>query len=421
MPDCKALQRDRIDNRPTIGRDSSMTIQEKVANGSAPEALESLIQAARNFVPAIQAKALEMESARRLDGELIAAMNDAGLFSILVPKSYGGSGLGLRDLNRLLEIIGGADLSTAWVFSFYAAHNWLLCRFPQATQEELYDGRSSVLCAAVWAPAGKAEPTAGGYRVSGRWGYASGIHHADMALVPAVLGDGLSWFIVPKSQLTVTDDWHMGHMAATGSATISADAVYVREGWAMKIQDLVSASKHGGTYHPEAVYGLSFGVALMSGASMCLGALDRAIELTRDKLSSSKPNGMPRLERTTCRMRWIEAVQTARAVRLVRDGAFEELLLAAERGGARTPEEEASPGMHSLWIGRMIREALRSLLDGFGTSSYKVADELRRMTGDAAMMTTHVLGGDYDVQMERHSRWTLGLGPAAGDPIARIN
>jgi 3-hydroxy-9,10-secoandrosta-1,3,5(10)-triene-9,17-dione monooxygenase len=36
------------------------------------------------------------------------------------------------------------------------------------------------------------------------------------------------------------------------------------------------------------------------------------------------------------------------------------------------------------------------------------------------MITTHALGGDYDIVMDRHPRWMLGLGMEAGDPATRF-
>ena len=65
-----------------------------------------------------------MELARRLDDDLVADMDAAGMFSILVPGCWGGPGLGPRELNSIVEVIAHGDVSTAWVTSFYNLHNW---------------------------------------------------------------------------------------------------------------------------------------------------------------------------------------------------------------------------------------------------------------------------------------------------------
>jgi len=381
---------------------------------------ERLIAATRGFVPIIRERADAMEKAARLDDEIVEAMDEAGIFAAVVPTRFGGAGLGPREVSHIAEILGGADCSTAWVSVFYIMHNWLLCRFPMPVQEELYRDCSSVLCAAVWTPPGKAEKVKGGYRVTGRWGYATGIHHAPYALVPAMVEDAAYWFIVPKERLELSDDWDMGAMVATGSVTIATENTFVADGWGMEIAALVSATGHHGATHPESVYRLSFSGLTMSISSIALGALDRAVELCRGKLETSRPMGVARIDRTTSRMRWIRAFQDARVARYVRDAAVANTLARAASGEPMSLETEALAGLNGITVQQTVKEATRSLLDGFGTSSYRDNDQLRRLAADTAMFTTHGLGSDYDVFMERHSRWVLGLGFAPGDPQIRL-
>lgn len=60
------------------------------------------------------------------------------------------------------------------------------------------------------------------------------------------------------------------------------------------------------------------------------------------------------------------------------------------------------------------------LVDGFGTNGYRAGDQIRRLSNDIAMTTTKALGGDYDIVMDRHARWVLGLGMDAEDPMIRF-
>src|SRR5271156_5577414 len=98
--------------------------------------VDALCDAARRLVPEIRGRALKMERAARLDDDLIDALDDAGLFSILVPRRWGGPGLGVTELYQVSEILGSADLSTAWVSIFYLMHDFLVCRFPLETQQQ---------------------------------------------------------------------------------------------------------------------------------------------------------------------------------------------------------------------------------------------------------------------------------------------
>ena len=381
---------------------------------------EALYEAAQRFVPEIRSRALKMERSRRLDDDLVDAMDAAGLFSVIVPKRWGGAGLGPREVNRIAEILGSADCSTAWVSTFFILHNWFLCRFPFEVQQQLYKDRSSVRCAAVWSPPGSAERVAGGYRITGRWGYASGVLHAPYALCPAIVDKSPYWFIVAREDLEISDDWDVASMVATGSVTIATKNTFVPDGSGIEIARLMSSTGHCGTFHAEDIYRQSFSVLSMSTPSICLGALDAAVELGRERLRTSKPFGIARIERVPSRVRWVRAYEAARVARLIRDTVTENAIQRAESGRHLTLEDEACMGLHGVSVMQGIKDAARLLVDGFGTSGYRADDQIRRMSSDVAMISTHLLGGDYDIVMDRHARWLLGLGMDPGDPMTRF-
>ena len=397
-----------------------MTVQVATHKRRASISAESLYEAAEGFVPEIRKRALKMERSRRLDDELVDAMDAAGLFSVIVPKRWGGAGLGPREVNRISEILGSADCSTAWVSTFFILHNWFLCRFPMEVQQQLYKDCSSVRCAAVWSPPGSAERVDGGYRITGRWGYASGVLHAPYALVPAIVDNSAYWFIVARENLEISDDWDMASMVATGSVTIATKNTFVPDGWGIEIGKLMSATGHSGTFHAEDIYRQSFSVLSMATVSLSLGALDAAVELGRERLRTSKPFGIPRIDRVPSRIRWVRAYEAARVARLIRDTVTENAIQRAQSGRPLTLLDEARMGLDGVTVMQGIKDAARLLVDGFGTSGYHADDQIRRFSSDVAMISTHLLGGDYDIVMDRHARWLLGLGMDAGDPVTRF-
>jgi alkylation response protein AidB-like acyl-CoA dehydrogenase len=398
-----------------------MTVVDQIssAGGSVPRT--SLGDVARGFVPRIRDLARQMELAGRLDDALVEEMDAAGLFSVVVPKRWGGAGLGPHELNEVVELIATGDVSTAWVTGFYNLHNWFLCRYPLEVQQELFAGRASVRSAAILSSPGSAERTDGRLRVSGRWGYATGILHASHALVPVLLDGELFWVIVPSEQLEIFDDWDVAAMAATGSVTIEAKRVVVPESWAMPFGKMMSATDHEGTFHDEDVMRLPFSVLTFAISSLYVGALDAAVEFTRERMhTASGVNSPPRIERPLARVRWVSAYQTARTMRLLRDTATAEAIKIATRGTPQTLEEEANAGLYGAAILRTVRDTLRELVDGNGSSGYRSDNHLRRMSADIAMTSTHAVHGEYDVMMDRYARWLLGMGFAPGDPGARM-
>ena len=398
-----------------------MTVVDRVVSTDASAPRSSLADAARGFVPRIRELARQMELARRLDDDLVEDMEAAGLFSVVVPKRWGGAGLGPHELNEVVEIVATGDVSTAWVTGFYNFHNWFLCRYPLEVQEELFAGRSSVRSAAILSSPGAADRVDGRLHVSGRWGYATGMLHASHALVPAIIDGEFFWVIVPREQLEIVDDWDVAAMAATGSVTIEAKDAVVPENWAMPFGKMMSATDHDGTFHEEEVMRLPFSVLKFAMSSMFVGALDAAVEMARERLNTaSGVNSPPRIERPLARVRWVNAYQSARLMHLVCDAATEEAIQIARRGTPQTLEEEASGGLHGATILRTARDTLRDLVDGNGSSGYRSDNHLRRMSADVAMLSTHAVHGEYDVMMDRYARWLLGMGVAPGDPGARM-
>ncbi|OJZ68368.1 hypothetical protein BRW64_01945 [Mycolicibacterium diernhoferi] len=388
-------------------------------DGSSPGA--SLADAARAFVPRIRDLARQMELAGRLDDDLVEDMEAAGLFSVVVPKRWGGAGLGPHELNKVTEIIAGGDVSTAWVTGFYNLHNWFLCRYPLEVQQELFAERSSVRAAAILSFPGSAERVDGGLRVNGRWGYATGMLHASHALVPVIIDADMHWVIVPREQMEIFDDWDVASMAATGSVSIEVKDALVPESWALPFGQMMSAADHGGTFHEEDVMRMPFSVLSLSMSAMFVGALDAGVEIARERLNAfAGVNSPPRIERPLARLKWVNAFQTARIMHLVLDGATENAIQIARTGVPPTLEEEACAGLHGATILQTVRDTLRGLVDGNGSSGYKSDNHLRRMAADIGMLSTHAVHGEYDVSMDRYARWILGMGVAPGDPGARM-
>jgi len=395
----------------------------EVANASREDmrAAEAAYAAARSFVPRIAELAPGMRAARKLDDALIEDMEKAGLFSLLVPKRWGGAGLGPHEACKVTEIIGSADCSAGWVTGFYILHNWFLCRFPLEVQQALYERRNSVRAPAVFGPPGTAERVEGGYRVTGRWPYGTGAWHASHVLVPAMVGEAMHWFIMPRGDVEYVDDWHMEGMSATGSITIAAQNVFVADGWHCDINELTSADNYPAAgLHDDYVYRLPFTALLMVSLSPCLGALDRAVELSRERLATSRPLGFPRIKRAPARVRWAEVYEKARLMRLLRDAATDEILAGVRAGEGASPLREARAQLHLVHFVHGTKSALRHLMDGMGSSGYRSDDPIFRMTQDVSILATHAHGPDYDVVMDRHARSLLGLGAEPGDPGTRL-
>ena len=74
-------------------------------------------------------------------------------------------------------------MSTAWVTTFCMEHNWLLGLYNQEAQDDIFGSQPYIIAPGALAPNGTATPVEGGYQVTGRWEWGTGVMHFG-------LGDG---------------------------------------------------------------------------------------------------------------------------------------------------------------------------------------------------------------------------------------
>jgi alkylation response protein AidB-like acyl-CoA dehydrogenase len=124
-----------------------------------------------------EAQAPESDRLARLTEPVARGLIDAGLFRIWIPRSCGGSELSLSAALRLYEAAAAIDGSVGWSVMIGAGGGLFAAYLEPAAAREIFAPRAAVI-AGSGAPDGRAERVEGGYRVSGRWRYASGAHYA---------------------------------------------------------------------------------------------------------------------------------------------------------------------------------------------------------------------------------------------------
>ena len=135
----------------------------------------------------IEARAHATEKACRVPEENISALRAIGYFDIVKPARFGGYE---HDFDVLVDLnieLAKSCASTAWVAGLLAAHQWLIASFPEQAQRDVWDENPDAVACGSYAPAAKAIPADGGYRLSGRWSFASGCDNAQWSLCAALL------------------------------------------------------------------------------------------------------------------------------------------------------------------------------------------------------------------------------------------
>ena len=185
---------------------------------------EELLARARSLVPALQERAERCEDARRVPDETLDDFVRAGLLRMSQPARYSGCEMSWDVLCDVADILAPADGSQAWLQHIFADHTVLVATFSAQVQEEVWGKDHNTIIAASFDPAGRAQRVEGGYLYSGRHGFASGIDFASWLVCCGMIveNDGLDgphFFLVPKSDAEMIDDWQVMALEGTGSKT----------------------------------------------------------------------------------------------------------------------------------------------------------------------------------------------------------
>ncbi len=378
----------------------------------------TLIASARELTPLLAEHAAASERARRPADAVIAALRDAGVFRLMVPRSLGGLEL---DLDTFLEVglaLAEGDASMAWVSTFYIEHNWMLCQFPDPVPDEILGERGEVLAPAVIAPDGRAERTEGGLRLSGRWSFATGSAHAEYVILSGMVdreGDAsgppdLRFFALPRDQVTIEDVWFMDGMAATASNDVVVDEVLVPEARTVSILDMVGGRAPGAVRHAGPLYRTPMLPILCLAASMpavgqARAAVNGFLERMRERILYG--TGTRQSERPAAQIRLARAeIEARQAESLLRDVTREVM----ELRGAATIEDRARWSASTAMAVDLSKRVLRSVADASGAKAHHQDHPLQRAVRDVNALSGHVVF-DLDARLEIHGRAMLGLDP----------
>lgn len=196
---------------------------------------DEIIAKIQALSPLLAANAGKSEADRRVAEESIQALREAGVFKVPVARRHGGYEMDLRTMLEVSAAVAKADGGTAWATTLINVNSWMMNLFPRQATDEIYAANRDARAAGVLAPDGTARRVPGGYQVSGRWHYASGIWHADWAGVGVLVEDengqvvdqGMA--LVPQADYTIDDVWFVAGMKASGSNCVVVQDVFVPE------------------------------------------------------------------------------------------------------------------------------------------------------------------------------------------------
>jgi alkylation response protein AidB-like acyl-CoA dehydrogenase len=350
-----------------------------------------VLDAADRLAPSIAARAGEIEAGRRVPRHLLDELIAAGVFRVLRPASHGGAGADLPGAMRVYEALARADASVGWI-AMIGSGSWLdLAPLPRAAFDELFSG-PDVMTAGAFSPSGSIAADGGGYRVTGRWGFASGCEHADWIYgncVEAVV-DGvprLRIAVFSPDQVAIEDTWTVSGLCGTGSHHFRAESVAVpAERTLDPMADEPCLDAPIVRVPPPALFALAVASVAIGSAQ---GALDDIVAVAADKVPLL--DRRPLAANPTFQLGLAAADTELRAARALLYETAEAAWEVAERAAELTLQERARIRAAAAWATERAADVVRAAHRAGGGGAIYAASPLQRRLRDIDALSQHFL------------------------------
>ncbi len=381
---------------------------------------QDLADAAERIAPLVRAGAGETESRRDPSPEVVAAMRDAGLHRLYMPRRYGGYGMDWGAHYVAGERLSRECGSTGWIASLVFSHIMFVGRFPVEAQDEFFgSGRDPVLATGS-AGGGTLRREGEDWRLKGRWSFVSGVNIADGVMVVArENGAGpISHFILlMPGEYVVHDTWHAEGLRGTGSHDVTVDEVLVPARRVLTMQQFTSMSPPGAAvaesyvhcvrtpaYQKSWFFGPLLGTARGAVASYLEQTRARTGRIMGESIATQVPVQV-RIGAACARLDAAELIFTDVLARLHRLGAAREEI----RG------EELIRMRRLITLGaQLCAETTDTLATMMGITGFATGNPVQRLHRDCRTVSMHVeLNWDHSMSATGKVR----LGVPTGDPL----
>ena len=374
-----------------------------------------LMDAVESVREILAANTLAGEEAATLPKASVDALYDSGLLRLKMPHVLGGAEADPVTQLYVMEAVSRIDPAAGWCLMIGAASLGSLAAFlpDDAIADIFVDGRPPRV-AGAFAPYGTAIPVEGGYRLTGRWPFGSGVRHAEWISAGARVVDGSDGpmqlrVAMPRHDVTVHDNWQVMGLRGTGSCDFSVDDLFVPERFAWDVSRteptrggaLYRLGRPGFVANEHSAFALGVGRRALDAFSEVAGAKTRGYNSTN--LLANRPVLQRAMGEADMRLR------AARALNV----------------------EILSEAWESVCAGHTPPPQLQAQIRAIATHTTEVAADIAtqafRYGGGSALFTTNILQQCLrdinaaaqhqmvsDTAYENHGQFLLGL------PDARV-
>jgi len=250
------------------------------------------------LTPVITAHRDQTEREREMPTEVFTALQQAGISRMWVSRDFGGGHVSIETGSAIIQRLAAIDASVAWQIGVQGAIGRLSDFLPQPTARKLFADSSGLVVGGV-NPAGSAVRVDGGFRLTGKWAFASGSAHAEWLVcnakviqdgAPAMTANGpeTRFAFVPKDQVRMLDTWYTVGLRGTGSNDYAVDELFVPDDFSVAGSTLF----HPPAARPSRAFPISYyDFGPFTSASTALGIARAALDELLRVASAKTPTG----------------------------------------------------------------------------------------------------------------------------------
>jgi len=388
-----------------------------------PETPDEFYARAEALLPVIRAEAEANERHRVVAPSLIAQIREAELFRIMVPRRFGGYEQDCELALRIAIAFAGSCASTGWCAIAGMVHAGLLAWFPLAAQHEIWDAGPDAYVCGSYAPAGRAVPEPGGYRLSGTFAFASGCDHAQWAVVGGLIVESgrppaaPHFFLVPVADYRIDDNWFTSGLSGTGSKNLVVEGAFIPLHRVLSFAAATSGDTPGSKIHDNPLYRIPLlayfpPVLAATAVGAAKGALADYVEMIRVRETrGAVAGGQARMaDFATIQLRLADAAAAVDAAETILFRDVGMVTRKARAGQPITIDDRIHCRRGHAYATKLAIEAVEALNASTGGNGLFLHTVVQRAWRDANAVGRHI-SLNWDTVGTMYGQHALGLEP----------
>lgn len=353
---------------------------------------DELVARAAAMVPALRARAEEIEQARKVPHDVIQMFKDAGFFRILQPKKYGGWEMNPIVFMRVLGELGRGCCSSAWNMMILGVHNWEFGLMDDRAAQDVWGEDNEAIIASSYPPMGELTKVEGGWKLKGRWPTSSGSDHGSWAFIGALEKNAQGVpvdrhsLLVKREDYEIIDDWFTFGLSGTGSKSLMIKDAFIPDHRAHSMIDYQLDDRGVNYLFPFAM------IFYSSVSSVIIGFAQGAIDVFIEQMATRVDNGTGAATRLSpyVKDRLANAVTKVRSCRARMEQMMAHATTIVERGELVSIDDRIHYMLDMARIGRECEEAVLTIYKCTGARGLFKSNPIQRYLRDVLAAANHV-------------------------------